>query len=312
MLSIAIAKFGGKTLTNGSHSLIGAKFNNKQSLSQTISTDLANTTPAISLVSLDLPTGRQAFTSQIIPKTLNEISPTKVDNVDTKTEVASKALYTQPSERITGFTVLSNGTFVLVSTVLTKHGNYSKLLFFDRRSSKSKKISGFKKNNCTIESLVATKDDKLIAIVSLNGGIPPFEMVVINPKNGKVSSGSDLFLPELPPDRRFSNLALSPDGKIYGTTLGMEGITRLIQLDLDNKSMITGKGKIVTLSPLMFDNQPLQNDLLSLTFSPSGKVYALANPKHEKTNSLFSVDIETGEMIPVSKIAVDNIAFSRN
>ncbi|KOP27178.1 hypothetical protein AMR41_07490 [Hapalosiphon sp. MRB220] len=299
-------------MTNESHSLIGAKFNKKQSLRQTISTDSANTTPAISLVSIDLPTNRQTLTNQIIPKTFNEILPTKVDNTDTKTEIANKALYTELIERITGFTALSNGTFVLISTALTKHGNYNKLLFFDRRSSKSQKISGFKKVNCTIESLVATQDDKLIGIVSLNGGIPPFEMVIINPKNGKVSSDSDLCLPELPPDRRFSNLALSPDGKIYATSLGVEGVPRLIQLDLDNRSMITGKVNIVTLSPLMFDKQPLRNDLLSLTFSPSGKVYALADPKNEKTNSLFSVDIETGEMTLMSKVAVDKIAFSRN
>jgi hypothetical protein len=251
------------------------------------------------------------LTSQIIPKTFKEILPTKVDNTDTKTETASLALYTEPNERITGLTALSNGTFVIVITALTKHGNYSKLLFFDNQSSKSKKISGFKKSNCTIENLLATKDDKLIGIVSLNGGTPPFEMIIINPKNGKVSSGSDLCLPELLPDRRFSNLALSPDGKIYATTLAREGITTLVQLDLDNRSMITGKGNIVTLSPLMSDEQPLQNDLLSLTFSPTGEVYALANPKNEGTNSLFSVDIETGEMRPMSKVAVDKITFSR-
>jgi len=75
--------------------------------------------------------------------------------------------------------------------------------------------------------------------------------------------------------------------------------------------MITGKGNIVTLSPLMFYEQPLQNDLLSLTFSPSGEVYALADPKNEGNNFLFSVDIETGEMKPMSKVAVDKITFSR-
>ncbi|WP_315784933.1 hypothetical protein [Fischerella sp. JS2] len=298
-------------MANGSSSLIGAKFNKKQSLSQTISTDFANTTPAISLVSLDLPTGRQALPSQIITKTFKEILPTKVDNTDIKAETASLALYTEPNERITGLTALSNGTFVIVTTALTKQGNYSKLLFLDNQSSKSKKISGFKKSNCTIENLLATKDDKLIGIASLNGGTPPFEMVIINPENGKVSSGSDLSLPELLPDRRFSNLALSPDGRIYATTLGREGITRLVQLDLDNRSMLSGKGNIVTLSPLMFEEQPLRNDLLSLTFSPSGEVYALADPKHEGTNSLFSVDIETGEVIPMSKVAVDKITFSR-
>jgi hypothetical protein len=53
----------------------------------------------------------------------------------------------------------------------------------------------------------------------------------------------------------------------------------------------------------------LLNDLLSLTFSPSRHLIALANLKKEKDNSLFSVDMKTGEMSLLSKVAVDKIVF---
>lgn len=85
------------------------------------------------------------MTSRITPKTFKEIPPTKVDKTDIKTETTSLALYTEPTERITGLTALSNGTFVIVSTALTREGNYNKLLFFDNQSSKSKKNIRIKK-----------------------------------------------------------------------------------------------------------------------------------------------------------------------
>ncbi|BAY78567.1 hypothetical protein NIES25_50420 [Nostoc linckia NIES-25] len=294
-----------------SKSLIGAKLNNKQNTIKLGSTDLANSTPAISLISLDFPSGKKELINQIRYKTINEVLPTTVDNTDTKTEIANLAAYTQPIERLTSLTTLSDDRLVFVTTVSTQQGNHNNLLFFDGKSSKSKKVSGFKKCNCTVENLLAIAGDKLIAVVSLAGGIPPFELVEIDLKNGKVTSDSDLGLPQLPPNIRLSNLTLGLDGKIYATTLGMEGVTRLVQLDLDNRSMVTGKGKIVSLSPLTFDKKLLQQDLFSLTFSPSGEVYALANPQYEEANSLFSVDMNAGKMTLLSKAEVDKITFSR-
>ncbi|MFN6564078.1 MAG: hypothetical protein RMY28_030390 [Nostoc sp. ChiSLP01] len=294
-----------------SKSLIGARLNNKQSTIKIDSTDLANSTPAISLISLDFPTGKKELINQIRPKTINEVLPTTVDNTDTKTEIANLAAYTQPIERLTSLTTLSDDRLVFVTTVSTQKGHHNNLLFFDGKSSKSKKVSGFKKCNCTVENLLAIAGDKLIAVVSLAGGIPPFELVEIDLKNGKVTSDSDLGLPQLPPNIRLSNLTLGHDGKIYATTLGMEGVTRLVQLDLDNRSMVTGKGKIVSLSPLTFDKKFLQQDLLSLTFSPSGEVYALANPQYEEANCLFSVDMNAGKMTLLSKAEVDKITFSK-
>lgn len=293
-----------------SHSLIGARLNNQQNKIKISSTDLANTTPAISLVSLDFQSDKKKFISELLPKTINEILPTTVDNISEKNDNANLAYYTEPTERLTSLTSLSDDTFMFVTTVSSQKGHYNKLLHFDGKSSKSKKLAGFKKSNCTVENLLAIKKNKLIGVVSLAGGIPPFEIVEIDLKNGKINSDSDLCLPQLPPDVRLNNLACSPDGKIYATTVGIQGVTRLVQLDLDNISMMTGKGKIVNLSPLTFDDQPLQNDLLSLTFAPSGQVYALANPQGEKTNSLFSVDMHTGKMTLLSKAAVDKIICS--
>jgi hypothetical protein len=311
----AIAKFGGKTLVQLSQSLIGARLNNKHTKNEIRSTDLANTTPSISLVALDLTTRRQVLTNEILPTTVNEILPTNVDNADTKTEIVSQALYSKPTERITGLTALSDGTFILVTVAATQKGNHSKLVFTDNKSSKSKvkskKVSGFKKSNATIEGVLASKDDKLIGIVSQSGGQPPFELVVINPKNAKVTSGADLYLPDLPSDIRFSNLALAPDGKIYATTLDRVGATTLVQLDPEKKSIITGKLLITNLAQLSYDKKLLQNDLLSLTFSPSGQLIALANFKNEKHNSVLSVDMETGEMSLLSKVVVDKIVFPR-
>ncbi|PMB40695.1 hypothetical protein CEN41_18935 [Fischerella thermalis CCMEE 5330] len=273
------------------------------------STDVANTTPAIKVTALDLGTLRQVSTT--------EVPSTAVDNANTVTESAQKALYTEPTERITGFTSLSDGSFVFVVVGSSRKGNYTKLLITDikklDKKPKSKKISGFKKTNNTIEGVVGTKDDKLICIVSESGGTPPFKFALVDPQNGKVSYESDLALPELFPNRRYSNLAQSPiDGKYYLTTMNSEGITQLAQLDLDNKSIITGKGKIIELSPLTFDRQALANDLFSLAFSPSGDLYAVGKLKSEQTKYLFNVDLKNAQMKRLTEFSVDKIAFARS
>lgn len=255
------------------------------------STDVANTTPAINVTALDVATLQQVSTT--------EVPSTTVDNANTATETAQKALYTEPTERLTGFTSLSDGSFVFVVVGSSQKGNYTKLLITDSKNRdkkpKSKKISGFKKTNNTIEGVVGTKDDKLICIVSESGGTPPFKFALVDPQNGKVSYESDLAFPELFPNQRYSNLAQSPiDGKYYLTTISSEGITQLAQLDLENKSIITGKGKIIGLSPLTFDQQALANDLFSLAFSPSGDLYAVGKLKSERTNYLFRRCINAG------------------
>lgn len=84
-----------------------------------------------------------------------------------------------------------------------------------------------------------------------------------------------------------------------------------MQLDLENRAVVSGRGKIIRLVELSFKNKPLENDLASLAFSSSGQLFALADLKYEGTNSLFTVDMKTGAMTLVRKFAVDKILFAR-
>ncbi|AFY45301.1 hypothetical protein [Nostoc sp. PCC 7107] len=292
-----------KTLAQEARSLVGVKLpasKNKQNAK--ISTDVENTSPAFTLVSLDLTTGGEKLST--------EIPASIVDNQTTKIETAKRAFSTE-SSRITGFTSFTDGTMVMLTVETTQKGNHSKLIFTDNKSKKpkAKKISGFKNGNHTIEGVLGTKNNKIIGIASANNGVPPFYLVMIDPKNGKVTSGDELKLPELPRNLRFSNLALSPDGKFYATILTSDGRTTLVQLDPNKTSLLTGKLLITTVAGLTYNRKYLSNDLLSLTFSPSGQLIALANPNNSPRNSVFAVDIKTGNMTLLSQVNVDKIAF---
>lgn len=263
----------------------------------------ANKTPGIILQSLDLATSKELSTT--------EISEQTVQNQQEASETASRAiLIKKRSERITGFTALSDGTFVVATSAATRKGDFNRFISFSPDSKKSNKkglkVKKVKKNN-TVESLIAIQKDQLLSIVSLNQGKPPFDLAVINSKSGQVDSQSDL--PYLPEKRRFSNLAQSSDGKIYATSIAPGSDPILVQFDLVNKSPITGRGKIIELVELKFNGSPLQNDLASLAFSPSNQLFALADPKDEGSNSLFTVDMKTGEMQLLRKFAFDKIAF---
>ncbi|MBU7584595.1 MAG: hypothetical protein KAF91_17060 [Nostoc sp. TH1S01] len=294
-----------KTLAQEARALVGVRLpasQNKQKAK--ISTDIENTSPAVTLVSLDLTTGSEKSTTNIPSST--------VDNQTTKSEATKRAFYTE-SSRITGFTTLSDGTLAMVTVDTNQKGNYSKLIFTDRKSPqkpKAKKISGFKKANNTIEGILGTKDNKIIGIASNNQGLPPFYLVLIDPKNGKVTSGDELKLPELPPNIRFNNLALSPDGKFYATILNSEGRVTLVTLDPNKTSMITGKLLITTIAELTYNRKYLSSDLLSLAFSPSGQLIALANLNNEQKNSIFAVDIKTARMTILSKVEIDKCTFT--
>ncbi|MEH1897108.1 MAG: hypothetical protein V7K94_17755 [Nostoc sp.] len=268
--------------------------------------NIAHTTPKISLISLDIETGENLFHSTI--------STNIVENQKILTQAVPKAFYQEPYERLTSLTTVSNGTFIISSVAHTQEGNFNRLLFIKSDEScqiqKSLKVWGFKQEDSTLESLLETQDGKLVGIISLRAGIPPFELATIDYKTGKVTY-DELVLPHLLPDRRYSNLIQSPvDRKIYATSMDRAHPVHLVQLDMENYSVLTGKPLIIKLSELHFNNQALESDLLSLAFSPLGKLYAVANPNREPINSLFTVDINTGEMMLVRQLAVQKIAFA--
>jgi hypothetical protein len=264
----------------------------------------ANRTPGVVVISSDLVSGRDLATT--------EVASVTVSNPNTRTEATNKAIYTQANERLTAFAALPGGSFVIASVASTRTGNFNRILFTDSKSTRAQraiKASGFKRVNGTIESLVATQENKLIGAVSLREGTPPFDLVNLDLNSASLSSSADL--PLLPGNLRISNLAQAPNGTIYATILSSQNATTLVQIDLKNRAMVSGRGKIVKLSELKYENKPLENDLLSLAVSQSGQVFALANLTNEKTNSLFTVDVKSGEMKLLRKFAADKIAFAR-
>ena len=271
------------------------------SVSSTSVVSNTNTTPPITVKSSNVTSGQQ-LTNFAVPSTT-------VSTPNTPVETTPKATSTQPNTRLTGLTSLSNGTLAKTTVSSSKNGDVTQLIFTDPTTSKTVntlKVSGFPNNNSTVESLLAPKNtNNLIAIISLNQGIPPFDLGAIDPTTGKITTSSSAGLPTLNSSQRYSNLTQASDGTIYATNLGREGTTYLVRVDLANRSVT----RVVQLS---YNNKPLNSDLLSLAVSSSGQLYALANPNHESTNSLFIVDIKSGVLSFVRQLDAQQITFSHS
>lgn len=210
-----------------------------------------------------------------------------------------------PNERISSFTLLPNGTFILATapvtaTITGPPASLSRLLSFSSPQTLPT-LQGLD-NNSTVESLLGINDLELLSIVSLNQGTPPFRLATINLQTGQVSFINELLLP---PIQRFSNLAQCPYGHIYATSIGREGSTGLVQLDLQ-------QGSLINLSQLSFDNQFLSNDLASLAYSPSDPLFALGDPTYKGTNSVFSVNEISGVIEFVTDFEADKIIFAHS
>ena len=322
-VTTGLANFMSRVFAQQSEQLYGVLLSSTSSSQTVDSVDAAaaNITPAIVLQSLELAN----LTTQE-PSTA-EISEGSVSNQQDATETVPKALLVKkPSNRITGFTVLSDNTFVISTVAETKDGDFSRLIFSDslkknekkspKKGLKVKKVKSSKYKYTTIESLLATTinnktDNLLLSVISLSGGGTPFELAFIDSSSGQIDASAETGLPELSPQERLSNLAQSPEGKIYATSVGGQGGVSLVELDLANRAVVTGRGKKIRVVDLSFNNKPLEDDLASLAFSSSGQLFALADPSDEGTNSLFIVDVKSGELTLLRKFAVDKITLAR-
>lgn len=149
-----------------------------------------------------------------------------------------------PNERLSSFTLLKDGTFVLATapttaTITGQPGSLSRLLSFSSPQT-FPALQGLSRNS-TVESLLGSNERELLTIVSLNQGTPPFQLATINLQTGQVNFINEL---PLPPNRRFSNLAQCSDGHIYATSIAGEGSTGLVQLELQ-------PGNLINLSQLI-------------------------------------------------------------
>ncbi|MBD2772980.1 hypothetical protein [Iningainema tapete] len=298
----AIANLGTKAVAQSPANLFGIRFSSgsgPRTIEDVSSvTNVVNTTPELTLFSTNVATGSTIATLPIPTTTVsNQNAP--INLTPTLTPVESI------EERLTSLTNQSDG--ILVSTVVssTDDGVATRLVFTNPNSSQSPtsvRLSGFPNNNSTVESLVATRANSLIGLISTNASVLPFELATIDRTTGNVISGASSGLPRLDPTRGYGTLAQSPDGTIYIVTTGREGTATLAQFNV-------GSG-ISTTVPLTFNNKPLGNGLLSLTISPSGEFYALANPNYQEVNSLFTLDPRTGVLTLVRQFDADQITFT--
>ena len=203
-------------------------------------------------------------------------------------------------------------TLVISSASHTKNGHFNHLLFAAGSATnpkfKAKKVRDLKNSNQTIESILNLPNNQLLCLLGTEG-IPPFSMVTLDPRTGKILS-NDLALPTLTPTNRFANICQGPNGNIFATEIGSEGSPILIWINLQERSTITGKVKINRLGLLTFEGSPLFNDVKDLNFSSSGQLYAVATDKTGKNDALFTVDVETGKMGLVRNFEAEKFAFS--
>ena len=198
-------------------------------------------------------------------------------------------------DQVTGFTSLSDGTLVAAITpVPTKRKGGGPTRLIVGPSPTTVTISGLKKKEL-LESLVGTKDGRLLGLVVKKNGRPPVRLVEIDQKTGDFTSKL-----KLPENQRFSNLAECPDGKLYTTGIGKDGKTSLLLLDLQ-------KGALDFIAELKVDNTSWDNGLESLVCSPANQLFAFGALRYQYPNALYSVDQSSGAMMKLQDFDVIKI-----
>lgn len=155
------------------------------------------------------------------------------------------------------------------------------------------------KANWSVSSLLVRKGGDALALVSHYSDTPPFFLATLsgNGKGMRVTSATPLN-----PVARFAHLTQCPDGSIYATSMAPQWDTRLVRIDPATR-------EVVLLAEFSYRGKSLRNDAWSLACSPSGRLYALADPESSGQNSLFSVSMESGELTHVAPYDVRRMAF---
>jgi hypothetical protein len=275
---------------------------------------VAGTTVAV----LGIPAGRAFAQSKPVlyslrrqPTDSEDNNEVVIDTTDTENDKVQQQSQRQLSgntpltilsrERIGGFTTLPTGS-LLISRIEGIPGEPTIVsrLTMSNPSSQSLTVTGLEENS-TVESL-APSDGSILAIISLNRGIPPFRLATLDSKTGQAQMIKGF---NFPATERVGNLTQCPDGTFYMTALSAEGSTRLVQLDLQNQ-------KIINLATLRLGKRTLSSDLKSLACSGTGQLFALADVEERDKNLLLKINISTGELTPVQAIDAEKITFSRS
>lgn len=150
-----------------------------------------------------------------------------------------------------------------------------------------------------VSSVAIANAGPSISLVGNYRDVPPFSIATFNPQTSQTTLQRNF---ELSPRLRYSNLTQCPNGILYGTELEAEDRLNLVRFDLAQRIAV----KVVELR---FMGKTLFNDLADLACSASNQLFALDDPTYQDTNSLFAVDIQTGELRLVRSFDVDKISF---
>jgi hypothetical protein len=269
---------------------------------------LAGATSASIFLSLEKRTLGYAIPSQLLYGVRANVGKIQLFSLDLNTLVVQDLTSTipeiilQPNERLSSFTVMLDGTFVVTTapSVILQASSPSRLITFS--PSTTLPTSQELDQSITIESLCARNNGELLSIISLNQGVPPFNLAKINQQTGEVSFLNDQLA--LPTNARFSNLTESPDGYLYTTYLSGEASTKIVQLFLE-------EGSFNILSQLSYNGGLVYNDLFDQAYSPlKDGIFVLANLNYQNPNSILWVNEELGVMELITAFAVDKIAFA--
>ncbi len=208
----------------------------------------------------------------------------------------------ESNETLSGFTSLSDGTLVVAATPVSigrKQATPTRITFLSTPV-KTLTVSGLKQNE-QLGSLLGTNDGRLIGLVGKKNGTPPITLVDINLQTGEISSISKI---KFPNNERVSNLAQSPDGKLYTSLLGLKGDTTLMQLDSNQKSPIK-------LAQLKLNGQAWNNGLQSLVCSATGQLIGFGAMRYETPNAVYSIDKNSGNMTRLQDFDAAQITIAR-
>lgn len=208
----------------------------------------------------------------------------------------------ESNETLSGFTSLTDGTLVVAATPVSigrKQATPTRITFLGTPV-KTLTISGLKQNE-QLGSLLGTNDGRLIGLVGKKNGTPPITLVDINLQTGEVSSISKI---KFPNNERVSNLAQSPDGKLYTSLVGLKGDTTLVQLDSNQKSPIK-------LAQLKLNGQAWNNGLQSLVCSATGQLLGFGAMRYETPNAVYSIDKNSGNMTRLQDFDAAQITIAR-
>lgn len=220
--------------------------------------DTSDISQQIVITSIDLPTGRrQGGVTSAIPS----------------------------DESISGFTYLSDGTPVVAITparTSRRKGRNPTRLSFPGTSRGEVTISGLTPQQ-RLESLMVTPDGALLGLVANKNGTPPVKLVEVNYNTGTFNIWLDL-----PPDQKYSTLAICPNGTMYTTSVA-NGATSLVRIDL-------AQGGVTSLVKLRLNNNSWSNGLQSLLCNNANQILAYGAPRYIQPNALYTVDLGSGAM----------------